>query len=102
MFNRGFFDRDFSRLIETYAHDKKSEAPVVEIHLRDGSHYYVESIELVGEDWISFRVSPEPGRSGPADGGRHVDQVTCPYGAITRVNFLPRLEEMKVGFRISR
>lgn len=99
MFNRRFFERDFSTLIERYAADKKSETPVVELHLRDGSRHYVESIELLGEDWISFRVTPEPGRSGD---GKQPDQITCPYGAVLRVNFLPRMTESKVGFRISR
>jgi hypothetical protein len=99
MFTRSFFERDFVRLVESYAHDKKSETPVVELHLRDGSRHYVESIELVGEDWISFRTAPEPGRSND---GKQPDQITCPYNMISRVNFLPRLAESRVGFRINR
>lgn len=99
MFNRGFFERDFTGLIDRYAHDKKSEAPVVQFALRDNTQYYVESIDLVGEEWISFRVAPEPGR---ATDGKQPDQVTIPFTMISRVNFLPRLTESKVGFRINR
>lgn len=102
MFNRGFFERDFARLIDAYARDRKSSAPVVEIHLRDGGHFLVESIELVGEDWLSFRIAPDPDLGGRPDGRRHADQVTCPYNAILRVDFLPHLAEKKVGFRMSR
>lgn len=99
MFNRRFFERDFNTLIEKYAIDKKSDTPVLEIHVRDGSKYFVESIELVGEDWISFRAAPEPGRSPDP---KAPDQITCPYAMITRLNFLPRHIENKVGFRITR
>lgn len=101
MFNRGFFDRDFNKLIESYSLEKKSETPVVVLHLRDGSHYYVESIELVGEAWISFRISPDPNRS-VSEVGKSPDQITCPYGVITRIDFLPRMAESKVGFRITK
>lgn len=99
MFNRGFFERDFTRLVTHYSRDKKSDTPVVEFHLRDGSHYSVESIELIGEEWLSFRAAPEPGRSGD---GRMPDQITCPYQLVTRINFFPTVTESKVGFRISR
>ncbi|MBM3465079.1 MAG: hypothetical protein FJX76_23515 [Armatimonadetes bacterium] len=101
MFNRSFFARDFTKLIDKYAEDKKSETPVVEFHLRDGSRYYVEAIELVGEEWLSFRAAPDP-RVSPSETGRAPDQITCPYTLITRVNFFPRVSESKVGFRISR
>ncbi|NDD30706.1 MAG: hypothetical protein EB084_20800 [Proteobacteria bacterium] len=99
MFNRHFFERDFSRLIGEYSADKGSETPVVEFHLRDGSRHHVETIQLVADTCLSFRVAPDPGRSSD---GKQPDQITCPYASIVRVDFHPRLTENKVGFRISR
>lgn len=100
MFNRSFFQRDFTTLVEQYAKDKKSDTPVVEFHLRDGSRYYVESIELIGEEWLSFRAAPDPRLSGSPESGKSPDQITCPYNLVTRVNFFPRVTEAKVGFRL--
>ena len=48
------------------------------------------------------RIEPDPDLGGRPDGRRRADQVTCPYGAILRVDFLPHLAEKKVGFRMSR
>ncbi len=101
MFNRAFFHRDFTELVKHYVKDKMSDTPVVEFHLRDGSRYYVETIELIGEDWLSFRAAPDP-RLAATEAGKAPDQVTCPFAMITRVNFFPRVSEAKVGFRISR
>jgi len=101
VFTRAFFERDFVHLVEAYARDKGSDSPVVEVHLRDGSRYTVESIELVGETWLSFRTAPDL-RLSSGETGKVPDQVTCPYPMITRVNFFPSVPESKVGFRISR
>ncbi len=101
MFNRSFFQRDFNTLLDSYSKEKKSDTPVVEFHLRDGTRYFVERVALIGEEWISFWAAAEPGRS-TNDSGRQPDQITVPYNMVNRVNFFPHHAEAKVGFRITR
>ena len=99
MFNRAFFERDLQALLEAYAADKGSDLPVVELVLRDSTRYYVDSIELLGQDWISFRAADDPRNVG-AEQGKAPDQITCPYTMLARINFVPRKKESKVGFRL--
>jgi hypothetical protein len=99
MFNRQFFERDLMALMETYARDKGTEVPVVELVLRDSTRYYIESIELVGQSWLSFRAAPDPRNVG-GETHRTPDQITCPYSLIARVDFVPQKKDSRVGFRL--
>lgn len=99
MFDRHFFEKDLMHLMEAYAADKGSELPVLELVLRDATRYYVESIELVGRDWLSFRAAPDPRNVG-GETGRTPDQITCPYALIARVDFVPQKKDSRVGFRL--
>lgn len=98
MFNQAFFERDFTRLLDDYARTPGSETPAVEFVLKDGSRYRVSSIELVGTNWLSFRGTLH----GLENGDGEANQVTCPYEMLMRINFLSRVPDKRVGFRMSR
>ncbi|MHB2016422.1 MAG: hypothetical protein ACYCW6_05685 [Candidatus Xenobia bacterium] len=98
MFNQAFFDRDFSRLLSDYAKTTGSEAAAVELVLADGGRYRLVSIEMVGQSWISFRATQD----GVENGESTVGQITCPYESIRRINFLSKVAEKRIGFRVTR
>ena len=98
MFNQAFFERDFSRLLSDYGTNAGADSPAVEFVLGDGGRYRIVSIEMVGKNWISFRATQD----GVDNGDSTVGQITCPYESIRRINFLSKVAEKRIGFRVTR
>ena len=98
MFNQAFFERDFTRLLAEYGKSAGADAAAVEFVLGDGGRYRVSSIEMLGQSWISFRATQD----GVENGENTIGQITCPYESIRRVNFLSKVAEKRIGFRVNR
>ncbi|HEY3999453.1 MAG TPA: hypothetical protein VGO93_11335 [Candidatus Xenobia bacterium] len=100
VFNQSFFSRDLVKLLDSYGKDSGSESPSLEFQLRDGTRWRVSSIEQLGPGWISFRGKLD--NPDELDGVNQPTQVTCGYEMVARVNFVSRVLEKKVGFRMTR
>lgn len=79
MFDRIFFERQFSDQTQQFCREQNVAAPVVELLLDDGAVLRLRAITQTRESWLGLSVH--------GDGGK-ARLVLCLYFTIKRITFL--------------
>jgi len=80
MFDRTFFERQFSDQAQQFCREQKIAAPVVELLLDDGTVLRLKAITQIRESWLGLSTHGEGGKSR---------LILCPYFTIKRITFTP-------------
>ncbi|MFQ5897944.1 MAG: hypothetical protein ACE5JN_06815 [Candidatus Methylomirabilia bacterium] len=89
MFDRTFFERQFSDQVQLFCREQKIAAPVVELLLDDGSVLRLQAIAQIRENWLALKA-----RLGDAESR----MILCPYFSIRRITFSRPSSEKETVF----
>ncbi|MFQ5520574.1 MAG: hypothetical protein ACE5FK_04185 [Candidatus Methylomirabilia bacterium] len=78
MFDRTFFERQFSDQVQAFCREQKIAAPVVELLLDDGSVLRLQTIAQIRESWLALKARPD---------NAELRLILCPYFSIKRITF---------------